>query len=683
MIKKVIYLASILILAMACQPTEKTMKEEPVQGITLSYMDTTVSPKEDFFRYVNGAWMDQVDMPADRGRWGSFDELRKTTSDQVLTILESSSLENFEKGSDQYKAFVFYQVAMDTQHANKLGVQPIQTYLDKVETIEDANGLQSFIEEVEQSGLSPFVSFSVGPDLRNSKIYATYLGPGNLGLPDRDYYVKDDEESKRLRGEYEKHVTRMMQFVGYDEAQATQAAARILAIETAMAQPRMDKVQRRNPLLRYNKRSIGQLGEMMTTFDWNQYLNGIGVESLDTIIVSEPNYISALDQILKDFSVEDWQHYLKWTILDATATRLSQEIDEANFDFFGKILSGTESQRPRWERIIDVTNGTLGEALGKLYVDTYFPQEAKAKANEMVQNLLKAYEKRIDNLPWMTDSTKMKAKEKLESFTVKIGYPDEWKDYSDLNIFTTEEGSYAENIRQVGVHAHKRDLKRIGQQVDTKEWFMPPQMVNAYYNPLQNEIVFPAAILQPPFYNYKADAAVNYGGIGAVIGHEISHGFDDQGSRFDAEGNMNNWWTETDQEQFVALHQKLIDQFDAYEPLEGVFVNGAFTLGENIGDLGGINAAYDALQMHLKEHGNPGKIDGFTPEQRFFLSWGTIWRTKYRDEALKTQVKTDPHSPGMFRAIGPLSNFLPFYEAFGIEEGDETYRHDSVRVVIW
>lgn len=680
---KIIGFMAIFSLALSCQDTDKPKEEEKIPGIDVTLMDTTVSPREDFFKYVNGKWLDQVDLPADRGRWGTFDELRKATSDQVLKILETSSLENFDEGSDQYKAFVFYQTAMDTNRANAAGIQPIQPILDAVEEVSDAASLQGFIEKVEPMGMSPFISFGVSPDLRNSSIYATYMGPGALGLPDRDYYVKEDDESKRIKGEYQEHVGKMMQYLGYSEEEATAAAERIVALETAMAEPRMDKVQRRNPLLSYNKRSIQDLQEMMPSFNWADYFNKIGVENMDTVIVSEPKYISSLESTLKDFSPEDWRHYLKWTVLDRAATQLTQEIDETNFEFFGKKLRGTEAQRPRWERIVDVTNGTLGEALGQLYVDAYFPEEAKATAKEMVDNLLKAYKVRIDNLPWMTDSTKMKAQEKLSTITIKIGYPDKWKDYSDLEVLTAEEGTYAGNMQNVRQYLHKRDLSRIGKEVDASEWFMPPQVVNAYYNPLQNEIVFPAAILQPPFYNYKADAAVNYGGIGAVIGHEISHGFDDQGSRFDSEGNMNNWWTDTDREQFEALHAKLIAQFDAYEPFDSVNVNGAFTLGENIGDIGGINAAYDALQIHLKEHGRPENIDGFTPEQRFFLSWGTIWRMKYRDEALKTQIKTDPHAPGMYRAIGPISNFEPFYQAFNIQEGDQTYRHDSIRVSIW
>lgn len=667
----------------SCQPSNGET-EQVTPGIETAYMDTTTSPKQDFFRYVNGQWLDDVDLPADRGRWGSFDELRKMTSDNVLKLLDGSGDKDFDQGSDQYKAYVFYQTAMDTSYANEMGIKPLEPILNDIDEVNSIESLQSFIENTEAIGLGAFIRFGVSSDLRKSDQYAAYLGNGSLGLPDRDYYLKEDDESKRIRGEYQAHVAKMLPFVGYSEEDAAIAAEKILAIETAMASPRMDKVQRRNPLLRYNKRSISDLETMMPEMDWQAYFSNIGVKDLDTVIVSEPKYISALTEILKTHPQEDWQHYLKWTALRDASSELTQEIDAASFDFYGKTLRGLEEQRAREERVVDVCNRTIGEALGKLYVDAYFPEEAKAKAKEMVDYILVAFEERIENLSWMTDSTKMKAKEKLANFTVKIGYPDEWKDYASMEIKGKDEGgTYLDNMYNVSRFFHLRDLGRIGEKVDSKEWFMPPQMVNAYYNPTQNEIVFPAAILQPPFYNYQADAAVNFGGIGAVIGHEISHGFDDQGSRFDAQGNMNNWWTDTDREQFEALHQKLIDQFDSYEPFPGVNVNGAFTLGENIGDLGGLNAAYDALQDYMEKNGRPDLIDGYTPEQRFFISWGTIWRTKYRDEALKTQIKTDPHSPGMYRAVGPLSNFGPFYTAFDIKEGDETYKPDSLRVAIW
>ena len=667
----------------SCSSTTQTT-EEGSYGIQVEDMDTTANPKEDFYQYANGGWLDRTEIPADRGRWGSFDALRKRTTQNVLTLMEGSQATDFEEGSDQRKAFVFFQTGMDTQWANENGIKPIEGLLAQADEVKDVASLQNFMEETEPYGLSVFFGFGVSPDARNSDVYATYLGGGALGLPDRDYYVKDDEESKRIKGDYLAHVERMLPFIGYDEEEAKSAAQAIVDLETALAEPRMDKVQRRNPLLRYNKRSIDQLEEMLPPIEWAQYFEGIGAGQLDTLIVSDPRYIQSLGETLEDFDAETWRHYLKWTILNDYATRLSTEIDQANFDFYGKKLRGLEEQRSRDERMIDVCNRALGEALGKLYVDEYFPEEAKQVASDMVDNILKAFDQRIKNLEWMTDSTKTKALKKLSTFTVKIGYPDKWKDYGKMVVQTKEEGgTYASNVMNVSKFNYEKQLSRIGQEVDASEWFMAPQVVNAYYNPLQNEIVFPAAILQPPFYDYKADAAVNYGGIGAVIGHEISHGFDDQGSRFDAEGNMNNWWTDEDREAFESRNRKLIEQFDSYEPLPGINVNGAFTLGENIGDLGGINVAYDGLQMHLKEKGDPGLIDGMSPNERFFLSWGTIWRTKYRDEALKTQIKTDPHSPAMYRAIGPLSNFQPFYDTYGIQEGDAAFRADSNRVNIW
>jgi putative endopeptidase len=395
--------------------------------------------------------------------------------------------------------------------------------------------------------------------------------------------------------------------------------------------------------------------------------------------------MQALQSTFEANNVEDWKTYLTWTIFNNSTGTLSTEIERANWEFYNKTLQGAKEQRPLKERALATVNGTLGEALGKLYVEENFPPEAKEKAQEMISNIIQAFEVRINNLSWMSDSTKVKAIEKLGTTTIKVGYPDEWKDYSDLQIAgpDDEEGSFFQNMMNARKWRMEETMAKLGEPVDKTEWFMPPQTVNAYYNPSYNEIVFPAAILQPPFYDYKADAAVNYGGIGAVIGHEISHGFDDSGSRFDSEGNLNNWWTEEDLKQFEGLGGALAEQYDAIEVLDSVYINGKFTLGENIGDLGGVNAAYDGLQIHLAEHGNPGEIDGFTPEQRFFLSWATVWRTKMRDEALRNLIKTDPHSPGMYRAYVPLQNIEAFYEAFDIQEGDDMYVAPEDRVLIW
>jgi predicted metalloendopeptidase len=538
-------------------------------------------------------------------------------------------------------------------------------------------------EEAKGGGVG-FFGVGIGADDKNSNRNVVSLGPGGLGLPDRDYYVSDDKDSKEKREKYVLHVARMLQFIGEKPEQAKANAARILALETAMSSPRLDRVERRDARKQYNPTAISDLQKMVPAIDWNTYLGEVGFKKLDTIIVSQPRYMAALQTIFTENKVEDWKEYMRWMLLRRSASTLSTDIETANWEFYGKTLTGALKQRPRHEKALQLVNGTVGEALGKLYVEKMFPEEAKGKAARMIKNVIRAYENRINNLTWMSAETKTKAIQKLNGITIKIGYPDKWKDYSALTVKSPDEGgSYFDNVRNVSEWNWKKDLEKQGKPVDKTEWGMSPQTVNAYYNPSYNEIVFPAAILQPPFYNYQADEAVNYGGIGAVIGHEISHGFDDEGSRYNAEGNLVDWWTEGDLKQFTALGTALADQYSALEPLPGTHVDGKFTLGENIGDLGGINAAYDGLQLYLKENGNPGLIDGYTPEQRLFISWATIWRSKMRDEALKNQVKTDPHSPGMYRAYVPLLNLDTFYSAFDIKQGDGMYIEPNKRVKIW
>lgn len=670
----------------SCQDNEKEQTEkEEVHGINLAYMDTTVAPQDDFFKYVNGKWVDSTEIPSDQTTWGSFMELRERTDEDAMALLESASKnDSLDPFSDQAKAVYLYKTIMDTVARNKKGVEPVKPYLEKVEAISNKEDLQDFVTEMQQYGGAGFFSFGVRSDAKNSNMNAAYLYPSGLGLPDRDYYVADDADSKEKREKYKQHITRMLQYIDYSEEEAADAAERILAFETSLAEPRLDKVERRDARKTYNPKTVTELQNMVPAFDWNTYFEEIGAKNLDTIIVSQPEYMKSLQDVIAKNSVEDWKDYLKWSIFNDAAGTLSTDIETANWEFYSKTLRGAQEQRPRDERALQMVNGTLGEALGKLYVDEHFPAEAKEKAQEMISNLIKAYENRIDNLSWMGEETKKKAKEKLGTTTIKVGYPDEWKDYGDLEIVNVENGgSFFQNMMNSSKWRVADNMSDLGQPVDKSEWFMPPQTVNAYYNPSYNEIVFPAAILQPPFYDYKADAAVNYGGIGAVIGHEISHGFDDSGSRFDAEGNLNNWWTDEDLKQFETLGKDLADQYSNIEVLDSVYINGQFTLGENIGDLGGVNAAYDGLQIHLKEHGDPGKIDGYTPEQRFFLSWATVWRTKMRDEALKNKIKTDPHSPGMYRAYVPLQNIDAFYTAFDIEEGDKMYVAPKDRVKIW
>ena len=668
-----------------CKGDKEVAQAEEARGINLANMDTTVTPREDFFRFVNGRWLDTNQIPEDKTVWGSFNELREKTDRDALALLEAATKdEKLDPSSDQAKAVYLYKTIMDTVARNKQGIDPLKPYLQKIDAIKNSADLQNYLAEMQAYGGGGFIRFGVGADAKNSNMNAAYLSPGGLGLPDRDYYVAEDPDSKEKREKYVEHVTRMLQYLGDTEEQAARKAKRILAFETKLAQPRLDKVQRRDARLTYNPMTVAELQKKTPAVNWNRYFETIGAGQADTIIVSQPEYMEAFQKTLASGNVDDWKEYLRWTLLNDAAGMLTTDIERANWEFYEKTLRGAQEQLPRNERALASINGTIGEALGKLYVEKHFPAEAKATAEEMIQNVVKAFENRIDNLAWMSDSTKVKAKEKLNTTTIKVGYPDEWKDYSSLEVKQPEEGgSYFQNMLNAAKWNVQQDIAELGKPVDKSEWFMAPQIVNAYYNPSYNEIVFPAAILQPPFYDYKADAAVNYGGIGAVIGHEISHGFDDSGSRFDAEGNLNNWWTEKDLEQFETLGGSLADQYSAIEVLDSVYINGKFTLGENIGDLGGVNAAYDGLQIHLKEHGNPGEIDGFTPEQRFFMSWATVWRTKMREEALRNRIKTDPHSPGQYRAYVPLQNIDAFYEAFNVQPGDPMYVAPEERVKIW
>lgn len=674
--------------ATACKSDDKQMvKEEEVsRGINLAYMDTTVNPKQDFFRYVNGTWVDSTEIPDEYTTWGSFNVLRQNTDSAALALLEkATNNNNLDPSSDQAKAVYLYQSIMDTVSRNEKGVKPLQPYLAKIDSIQNKEDLQNYLEFMQQYGGGGFFSFNVRADAKDSNSNAAYLYPEGLGLPDRDYYLLQDEISRDIREKYKIFITDMLQYVGQTEEEAVKNAETILAFETSLAKPQLDKVERRDARKTYNPMSVEQLQKTVPAVNWKDYFSEIGAEEVDTVIVSQPKYMEALQNKFAGKDLQDWKTYLKWTLLNDAAQLLTTEIERRNWEFYDKTLQGAKEQRPMDERALGIVNGTIGEALGKLYVEENFPPEAKQKAEEMIENIIKAFENRINNLTWMSDSTKTKAIEKLGTTRIKVGYPDKWEDYSNLEISSPEDenGSYFQNMLNASKWNVEESLAKLGEPVDKEEWFMPPQTVNAYYNPSYNEIVFPAAILQPPFYDYKADAAVNYGGIGAVIGHEISHGFDDSGSRFDSEGNLNNWWTEEDLKQFEGLGQALADQYSKIEVLDSVYINGEFTLGENIGDLGGVSAAYDGLQIHLKEHGNPGEIDGFTPEQRFFLSWATIWRTKMRDEALRNRIRTDPHSPGMYRAYVPLQNIEAFYEAFNIKEGDSMYVKPEDRVLIW
>jgi len=678
-------LSKVVMLALVTLGTAPLNAQEKKPGIDTSLMDKSVRPNDDFFNFVNGTWVKNTEIPADRTRWGSFDELRQKTDIDALSILEEAAKNPaYKSNTDQGKAINLYRSIMDTVARNKAGIKPLKPYLDKINKVKSVADLQKLMLEMAPKGGIGFFGVGVGTDAKNSNRNVVNVGPGSLGLPDRDYYVSDDADSKEKRQKYVAHVARMLAFLGEKPQVAQKNAENILALEIAMSKPRLDRVERRDRRKTYNPMTVADLQKLTPAIQWESYITGLGLPKVDTVIVSQPRYMEALQKIFTENKLEDWKAYMRWTLLNDAAGKLSTELETANWEFYSKTLSGAIKQRPRKERALQVINGATGEALGKLYVEKMFPAEAKTKAANMIKNVIKAYEIRINNLTWMSPQTKLSAIEKLNKMTIKIGYPDKWKDYSALAIQSPEEGgTYFDNAMNIANWSFKKNVEKMGKPVDKTEWGMSPQTVNAYFNPSNNEIVFPAAILQPPFYDYKADEAVNYGGIGAVIGHEISHGFDDSGSRYNADGNLVNWWTDEDLKQFTALGTALADQYSALEPLPGTKVDGKFTLGENIGDLGGINAAYDGLQLYLKENGNPGLIDGFTPEQRLFISWATIWRSKMRDEAIKNQVKTDPHSPGMYRAYVPLLNLDTFHQAFGIKPGDGMYLAPEKRVKIW
>ena len=688
--KKIMLLSSLAILS-ASISCKSDKVEEKIPGIAIENMDTSVKPTDDFFRHVNGTWIDSTEIPDDQTSWGGFNQLRKKTDGDVLAILNKAIKErDFPKvkdakgnviDSDQEKAVNYYESIMDTVTRNKQGKNPIKPFLAKINEIKSKKDVENYITNMAPYDVGGFYGFGVFNDLKNSSVNAGYLGAGGLGLS-RDYYV--DAKVKDKLEKYQEFVAKMLQEFGDDQTTAKKNAAIIVAFEASLAKPMMTKEERRDIRKIYNPMTVAELQKVAPAIDWAAHLKGIGVKGIDKVIVTDPGYFKAMSNIFKTRSVNDIKLLLRWNTINNSLSTLTTDLEKENWSFYSKTMRGAKKQRPRDERALGNLNGAVGEALGKLYVDAKFPPEAKKKAKEMIDNVMLGFEARIAQLPWMSEETKQKALEKLHKLTVKIAYPDKWKDYSELQVKGLKEGgTYFENAINVTKWNYDKNMAKLGEKVDRTEWGMSPQTVNAYFNPVNNEIVFPAAILQPPFYDYKADEAVNYGGIGAVIGHEISHSFDDSGSRFDGDGNLNNWWTDEDLKKFKVVGGKLIKQYSDIIAIDSMHLNGEFTLGENIGDLGGVQAAYEGLQIFLTKNGRPSDIDGYTPEQRFFLSWGTIWRTKMRDEALKNLIMTNTHAPGMYRAYMPLKNVDAFYKAFDVKEGDKMYLKPENRVRIW
>lgn len=645
------------------------------KAINETFMDQSVRPQDDFYNYVNGNWMKTVQIPSDKARWGSFEELRENTDMAVLEILKSALNETHEKGSDGQKISDLYKSYVDFETRNQLGLKPIENQLTDIENIQNLKDLTAYLSKYGREGGNPFYGGYVSAHLKNSKVNAVYLGGGGLGLG-RTYYQKHDEANAKTLNDYSEFINTLYSKLGQKTKDLK--GPKIIAFEKSIAENLKTVEESRDAQKRYNPVAVKDLKNIVKNVDVAAYLKEMGFTA-DTVIIGELKYYQNLDKIVNEQNIPVIKDYLKFHLIDDASSYLTEELDQLSFDFYGKKLRGQAEQRSLDKRGLEFVNGIVGELLGKLYVEKHFPQEAKETCEELVQYVIKSFESHIKNLDWMSAVTKEKALDKLSKFTVKIGYPDKWRDYSKLEIGN----SLYQNIQNITAWAFEENLSKQGKPVDKTTWGMSPQTVNAYYSPLNNEIVFPAAILQSPFYDYRADAAVNFGGIGAVIGHELSHGFDDSGSQYDGEGNLNNWWTEEDKSKFEAATDALVAQFEKYEPVEGVFVNGRFTLGENIGDLGGSSVAFDALKMYLADKGNPGLIDGFTPEQRFFLSWATIWRTKTTDAYVINQVKTDPHSPAQYRAFAPIINLDSFHEAFGTKEGDKLFVPKSQRIKIW
>jgi putative endopeptidase len=648
------------------------------RGLDRRNLDEKTSACDDFYRYANGGWLDSNPIPPEYSSWGIGNEMRERNLNLLRQILEDSAKQKASPGSNAQKIGDFYAAAMDEAGIEKAGYDPIKPDLAKIDALKSKEDVVALIDAWHAQGIQPLFGFGALGDLKNSSMNIAYAVQGGLGLPEREYYLKTDKESQAIRDQYVAHVEKMLALAGQDAKSAKQQAQWILAMETRLAKASLDKVAMRDPGNYYNIVTVAEADKQTPNLPWSKYLAASGLE-LETFSLAQPGFFAEADRMVADVPVEQWQAYLRWNLVSFAAPYLSKAFVEQDFAFNGKVLTGAKELRPRWKRVMDSTSNNLGEALGELYVARTFPPEAKAKGLALVQNLQKALKVRLENLEWMGDDTKKKAMEKFASFTPKIGYPDTWRDYSALTI---TRGHYLDNVRAGTAFEAKRQLAKIGKPVDRTEWGMTPQTVNAYYNPLQNEIVFPAAIMQPPFFDPSADDAVNYGAMGGVIGHELMHGFDDQGSKFDAKGNYVSWWTEQDRKLFEERTAKLVKQYNDYVAIDGLKVNGELTLGENIGDLGGLLVAYDAFKM-TEQAKKGAKIDGFTPDQRFFLSWAQSWRRNYRPEALKLQVNTDPHSPSNFRVIGPVSNMDSFAQAFECKAGAKMVNSGDRKVEIW
>jgi len=671
----------------ACSPqqnneqTETSAQQQEQQqltsGVILENFDQSVRPQDDLFMHVNGGWYKRTEIPSDRSTIGAFYDLREMNQERLRGLIETAAAANPEPGSNADKIGDFFNSYMDVERINELGYTPIKADLEAIAALSDHEEIAAHMAELSRIGVSIPFGFYVYPDAKNPDVNAIYMSQSGLGLPDREYYLKDDEQFEEYRTEYQRYVADLLGMVDYEDAEA--AAEAVMAFETALAEIQWSRVDSRDADKTYNKYSSEDLAALLGEFNFGAYAEGAGIGGVDEAIIRQPSYFEALGALLAETDPSTIKHYLSTRLADSYAPRLAEAFGDRRFEFYGKLLQGNEEQQPRWKRGVDATDSALGEVLGQLYVAEYFPPEAKERMGELVDNLIKAYGESIKNLEWMTADTKEKALEKLSKFDPQIGYPSEWRDYSELAV---EADDLVGNYKRSIAFEYADQVGKIGGPVDEEDWGMTPQTVNAYYSPVRNEIVFPAGILQPPFFDLKAEDAVNYGGIGAVIGHEIGHGFDDQGSKYDGDGNLRSWWTDEDRSAFEERATGLADQYSGYEVVDGLNINGRLALGENIGDLAGLTIAYEAYQMSLDGEEAP-VLDGFTGEQRVIIGWAQVWKNKAREEALRQHVMRGPHSPAMFRVNGTVVNVPGFYEAFDVTEGDDMYVAPENRVTIW
>ncbi len=649
----------------------------PPSGLDLANFDRNVRPQDDLYRFVNGHWLASTEIPADRSNYGAFSKLADDVETNLRVIVEEAAASNAAVGSDQRTIGDFYAGFMDEARAEQRGLEPLDGEFGRIDAINDRKALVDYLAHLQILGINNPLGLAIQPDAKRPDVYTIYADQAGLGMPDRDYYLSEDSKFVATRAKYVEYLEDLLGHAGRKDT--VKAAQKVMALETRLAKAQWPNVDLRNIDKVYNPYDLAGAAKLTPAIDWPRYLEMTGIAEHDSVIIGEPSYFKELSRALAEVPLDVWRDYLRARVIDDLAPYLNAELVDRAFDFNGRTITGTPELRPRWKRALGETEAGIGDMLGKAYVARHFPPEAKVRMDELIANLLEAFASSIDELEWMGPETRREAHAKLHGFTVKIGYPDKWKEYPGLEIRRDDLVGNVLRAREVN---HRREVAKLGQPIDRTEWFLTPQTVNAYYNPLANEIVFPAAILQPPFFDMKADDAVNYGGIGAVIGHEISHGFDDQGRKFDGKGMLRDWWTTEDNGRFQARSSALVNQYSAFSPLDGMSVNGELTLGENIGDLSGLAVAYKAYRLAQGGKAAP-VIDGYTGDQRFFLGWAQVWARKYRDDELRKRLLTDPHSPAEYRCNGVVRNLPVFAEAFDVVPGDKLYLPPGQQVRIW